>query len=184
MTTLEIAATAFGLASVWLTVRRNIWLWPTGMVMVALYSIIFYEAKLYSEVGLQVIFFILQIYGWHHWLRGEKTELPVTRLSGRQMLAGLGAVVAGAAALGYVMDTHTGAVLAYPDAFITTMSLAAQWLVGRKVLENWLCWITSDVVSVGVYLDRGLYPTAGLYATFLIMATVGYTTWKRSPRAA
>ncbi|MEO5373445.1 MAG: nicotinamide riboside transporter PnuC, partial [Alphaproteobacteria bacterium] len=158
MTPIEIIATLFGLASVWLTVRRNIWLWPTGLVMVALYAFIFYEARLYSQAVLQVIFVVLQVYGWHHWLRGGggNEALPVSRLTWRQTLAWLGAAVAGAAVLGHAMDRWFDAAMAYPDAFITTLSLVSQWLLGRKVLESWLGWIVVDVVAIGVYLAQDL----------------------------
>ena len=89
MTTIEAIASLFGLLCVWLTVRQNIWCWPVGLVMVSLYIWIFYQAKLYSDMGLQVVYVALQIYGWMHWLRGgpRDSTLPITRLDrGRVVL--------------------------------------------------------------------------------------------------
>jgi nicotinamide riboside transporter PnuC len=86
LTTIEASASAFWLLCVWLTVRQNIWCWPTGLVMVSLYVWIFYQVRLYSDMILQVIYIVLQIYGWAHWLRGGPREspLPITRHSKSQ----------------------------------------------------------------------------------------------------
>lgn len=186
MTTIETIAALFGLASVWLTVVRNIWLWPTGVVMVTLYIFIFHEAKLYSEMVLQIVFVVLQIHGWRYWVRngGEGETLPISRLTPGGMLFWTTTALLSAAALGHVMDRWFGAALAYPDAFITTLSLTSQWLLNRKILENWVGWIVVDVLAIGVYLARDLYLTAGLYAVFLAMATTGLMAWKRSLRPA
>src|SRR5690554_6267753 len=182
MTPIELAATVTGLASVWLSVRRNIWCWPTGLVMVTLYIFIFYEAKLYSDMGLQVVYIFMQIYGWYYWLSGTKDgarddEVPVTRLSSRQLAATWALGLAGIVALGYVMDTYTDASLAYWDAATTVLSLIAQWFLGKKILESWVFWITVDVLAVGVYLAKGLYLTSGLYVVFLGMAAAGLFEW-------
>jgi len=184
---IEITAAAFGAACVWLTVRQNIWCWPTGLVMVALYILIFYEAKLYSDMGLQVIYVVLQIYGWRHWLRGgprHEDDLPVTGLSGPGRAAWAATALAGTAALGYATANWTDAALPYPDAFITALSLVAQWLMARKVWESWLGWITVDLVAIPVYASKSLYLTAGLYTLFLALATAGLLAWRKDLLAA
>ncbi len=183
MTPIEIAATGFGLACVYLYIRENIWCWPTGIAMVVLYAYIFYEVRLYSDMALQVVYIFVQIYGWHYWLRGrDDSDVPITRLDRRQWglvvaVTGLGAVL-----LGSFMFHLTDADLPFWDAATTAMSLMAQFLIGRKKLENWLLWITVDVLSVGIYLYKALYLTAGLYAVFLVMAGIGYLTWRRHYR--
>lgn len=179
---LELVATAFGLACVWLAVKRSIWTWPTGLVMVSLYIVIFGRAKLYSDMGLQVVYVGLQIYGWWHWLHGgrDRDELPVTRLRPAGVLVWTAVCVAGTGTLGWVMATRTDAALPYPDAATTVTSLVAQWLMARKVLENWSFWIAVDAMAIGVYLVKGLYPTAVLYAVFLGMCVVGLREWRAS----
>ena len=179
---LELPAVAFGLACVWLTVRQNIWCWPTGLVMVSLYIVIFYEARLYSDMLLQVVYVFLQFYGWHVWLHGgpDRNRLSVSRMSARQAVAWLSVCGAGTVLLGTLMHRNTDASFPYPDAFTTVASLIAQWLMARKVLESWLVWIIVDVVSIGLYLAKELYPTAGLYMVFLFLATLGYFAWRRT----
>jgi len=186
VSTIEIVATVFGLASVLLTVRQNIWCWPTGLIMVFLYIFIFYEARLYSDMGLQVVYVVLQIYGWYHWLHGgkDKGELKVMRI-GRRGAAGWALVaVACTFGLGYTMRTFTNASLPYWDAAATVMSLIAQWLMARKVLESWVIWIAVDVLSIGIYLAKGLYPTMVLYVAFLVLATMGLFAWRKSWKQA
>jgi nicotinamide mononucleotide transporter len=186
MSTIELVATVFGLASVLLTIRQNIWCWPTGLIMVFLYIFIFYEAKLYSDMGLQVIYVVLQIYGWYHWLHGgrDKTELKVMRIGRRGAVAWALVAVAGTAGLGYTMRTFTNASLPYWDAAATVMSLIAQWLMVRKALESWAIWIAVDVLSIGIYLAKALYPTTVLYVAFLVLATMGLFAWRKSWKQA
>lgn len=91
MAWMEVVAVVFGLICVWLTIRQNIWCWPTGLVQVALYIIIFYQVKLYSDLILHILYVGLQIYGWHHWLHGgkQRAKLPVSTLGLRARLVHL-----------------------------------------------------------------------------------------------
>ncbi|HZL86831.1 MAG TPA: nicotinamide riboside transporter PnuC [Pirellulaceae bacterium] len=180
MSWLEIIASALGLVCVWLTIRRHIGCWPTGLAMVILYIFIFYRAKLYSDMLLQVVYVPLQIYGWYAWLRGgpDQTPLVVSRLPAWQFGLWLVAGAGPAHWLGHTMDTRTDAAFPYIDAIATIASLIAQWLMGRKVLESWLVWIFVDVLSIGLYLAKELYPTAILYCVLLILATWGWFEWK------
>lgn len=180
MQPLEIVAALLGLACVALTVRRHILCWPVGLAMVILYAAIFYQARLYSDMLLQVVYVFLQIYGWYAWLRGgpDETPLVVSRLGKSDVIGWLLAGILAAAALGAFMHAFTDASFPYVDALATVASLIAQWLLGRKVLETWLVWIFVDVVSIGLYLAKGLYPTAILYAVFLVMATWGWYEWR------
>lgn len=187
---IEWIAVGFGIACVVLTVRQNIWCWPVGLVQVGLYIFIFYDARLYSDAGLHVVYVILCLYGWWFWLRGGRDEGPprVTRLRLTHLVAWLVACAVGTAGLGGVMHRFTDADLPFWDAATTVGSLVAQYLMARKALESWLFWIGVDVVAIGVYAVKGLHPTAGLYVVFLVLATIGYfawrSTWQANPRPA
>ncbi len=184
MTMIEAIASLFGLLCVWLTVRQNIWCWPVGLVMVSLYIWIFYQAKLYSDMGLQVVYVGLQIYGWMHWLRGgpRDSTLPITRLDRGRAILWIAVAGVGTALLGSAMAHWTDASVPYWDAATTVLSLVAQYLLARKVLENWPFWITVDVLAIGIYTVKELYITAGLYAVFLGLATWGWIAWTKSLR--
>jgi len=182
MTILEAVAVLFGVLCVWLTIRQNIWCWPTGLVQVAIYIYIFFEVKLYSDLILHVIYVGLQVYGWNHWLRGGKDHgaLVVTVLGWRCRIAWVVATLAVTAGWGYLMHRFTDASVPYGDAFTTVTSLVAQWLMARKRLESWLFWIVVDVVAIGIYWYKSLVLTSGLYAIFLILATLGWFEWRKS----
>ena len=186
MSPLELAAVALTLGAVYLTTRQIVWCWPLGMVSVLLYAVVFYRAKLYADMGLQGLYFALAAYGWWAWLRGgeDHGELRVSRI-GRRAAAGLGALALGSGlALGLALERTTDASLPFLDSTLTTVSIAAQWMQTRKLLESWLVWLAADVVYVGMFLYKGLYPTAGLYAVFLYLALRGYVEWRRSMVAA
>jgi len=179
---LELFAALIGAISVCLSVRENIWSWPTAIVNVVLYALVFYDAKLYADMGLQVIYAVLSIYGWYEWLYGGAghTELRVSRTGPR-----LGALLvliaaAGSAALGLVLRHATDAALPFMDSFLSSTSLVAQWMMTKKLLENWLVWIAVDVLYVGMFIFKGLFLTSVLYAVFLALAVKGYLDWRRS----
>jgi len=181
MAFIEAIAVVFGLACVILTIRQHIACWPTGLVMVILYIWIFREARLYSDMSLQIVYVFLQIYGWIQWTRGGTLENPycVRMLSNATRLACAGLILVGTAVLGYGMNRWAGASLPYWDAATTVMSLVAQWFLARKVLESWVLWIVVDALSIGIYAVKGLYLTMGLYAVFLGLAISGLWVWRK-----
>ena len=182
MSSLELVAALVGALSVYLSVRQNIWSWPTAIVNVVLYTIVFYDAKLYADMGLQVIYAVLSVYGWYEWLHGgeNRTELHVTSTARRLaiVLAIIGLV--GAAALGVFLRGATDAALPFMDSVLSSTSLVAQWMMTKKKLENWLVWIAVDILYIGMFAFKHLYLTAGLYAVFLGLAVRGYIDWRRS----
>jgi nicotinamide mononucleotide transporter len=182
MSPLELIAAVISAISVYLSVRQNIWSWPTAIVSVLMYTVVFFDAKLYADMGLQFIYAVLSVYGWYEWLYGGKnrTELHVTRTT--PSLGGLLTAIAllGAGALGLLLQRTTDAALPFMDSFLSSTSLVAQWMMTRKKLENWLVWIGVDVLYVGMFIFKHLYLTAGLYAVFLVLAVRGYIDWRRS----
>ncbi len=179
---IEAAATLFGLACVWLTIRQNIWCWPTGLVQVLLFIFIFYRVKLYSDLLLHVIYVVLQVYGWYYWLHGGKDrgKLKVSRQSAGLNVIWVSVTVFATLGWGFMMASLTDAAVPYGDAFTTAASLVAQWLMARKKLESWFFWIAVDVAAIGIYFYKSLYLTSGLYSVFLVLATMGYFVWRKS----
>lgn len=181
---LEATATALGLINQWLTIRQNIWCWPVGIASVALFALVFFEAKLYSDVLLQVFYVALQAYGWHHWLYGAATRnaLRPRALAVRQYWHVLLLVVVVAGVLGTVMRTLTDASLPFLDATATGMSLVAQWLQARKLIESWLLFLVANALFIGIYAAKGLYITIVLYCVISVMAVAGFVAWRRAYR--
>ena len=176
-----IAAIA-GAISVYLSARENIWSWPTAIVNVSLSALIFYESGLYSDMGLQVVYLVLSIYGWYHWLHGgaHRTRLHVTRASPRMWAISALIGIVSWLVLARITSLLPGVSLPYLDSGLATLSLIAQWMMTRKVLENWILWIIVDLIYVPMYFYKDLRPTAGLYALFLVLAVLGFVQWRRS----
>jgi nicotinamide mononucleotide transporter len=178
----EAAGVAFGVVAVWLTVRENVWCWPLGIVNVVLSAVVFAQAKLYADMGLQVVYVALCLYGWWAWLHGGAGEGPlvVSRTPGAAgaALAAGGAAFAGA--LGHFLRSQTDASLPFLDASTASFSLVAQWMQTRKWIESWVVWIVVDAVYVGMYVVKGLFLMAGLYGVFLALAVAGLVAWRRS----
>ena len=176
---IEYAAAVLGLVNIALLIFRNVWNFPFGMAMVALYILIFAEAKLYAEAGLQVFFFVAQAWGWWLWLRvgGEDNRVPVRWLDNPSRAVWLVVTVALSVNLGWALHRFTDAALPYADAGIAGASVAAQILLAFRRIENWLLWIAIDIAAIALYLNRELYPTAGLYGGFLVMSLFGLKEW-------
>ncbi|MGQ0646583.1 MAG: nicotinamide riboside transporter PnuC [Gemmatimonadaceae bacterium] len=182
MSPLELLAASFGVISVYLSARENILSWPTALVNVGLYTIVFFEARLYADMGLQVVYFTLSLYGWYEWKFGgeNRSVLRVSRATTRLWLILAGLNLAAWLTLGSILSRSTDAAIPWLDSLLTTTSLCAQWMMTRKILENWVLWIVLDIVYVPTFISRGLYATAALYAIFLVLAVLGWREWKRS----
>jgi nicotinamide mononucleotide transporter len=169
---------------VYLSARENVWSWPTGIVNVGLYIIIFWRTGLYSDTGLQVVFLVLSIYGWYEWLYGgvQHTELTVSRARARDWLVVTPIALVFWLVLGHNAAKLSGVALPYLDASLATLSLVAQWMMTRKILENWVLWIIADIVYVPMYVYKKLPVTAALYLVFLVLAVLGLRGWWRSYR--
>lgn len=181
---LEAAAVLFGIASVFLSARQNVWNWPLGIINVALYIIIFYRTELYANMGLQVVYVVLAAYGWWHWLHGGANHgmLRVSRVSKREAaLLAIGFVV-GTIAISTLLARTTGAALPVADSALTAASLVAQYMMTRKYVEAWLVWIVADLAYVWMFVYKALWPTAGLYLVFTVLAVVGWREWRSSLR--
>jgi nicotinamide mononucleotide transporter len=181
MSMLEIVAVVIGVINILLIIRRSVWNFPFGIVMVALYFVIFREAKLYSDAGLQVFFAGIQFYGWWAWSANKLSagEIIVQRLGALSVAYWVAVSLAATAGWGYFMMLHTDASHPYWDAAVAMLSVVAQLLMTWRFLQNWWWWIVVDVISIPLYIVKGLYLTAGLYGLFLILAIAGLIEWRR-----
>jgi nicotinamide mononucleotide transporter len=175
---LEIVGAITGAACVLLVVARSVWNFPVGIASCVAYLVFFYEGRLYADAGLQVVFILLGVHGWVAWVRGRAETTAVRRVP-------LGELIALAVAfpivwLGLVqLLVYVGGAAPPFDGFVTALSLAAQWLLNRRYVENWLGWIVVDQVSVVLFWSRDMHLTAGLYALFLGMCVAGLVEWRR-----
>ncbi len=185
MNALEWIAAALGVVNILLVIRRSLWNFPVGVTMVSLYFFVFWDAKLYSDALLQIFFLGIQLYGWWAWSRAERVGdagVAVGLLGARSRILWGGAVVLAAGAWGSLMASLSDAALPHADGAVAVASIAAQWLQSRRKVECWWLWIAVDIVAIPLFLSRGLWLTAALYALFLILAVVGLIEWRRKVR--
>lgn len=186
MSPIEIAAFVLGLVNVTLVVRRSLWNYPFGLVMVALYGWIFFGARLYSDAILQVFFFVVQVYGWVNWSRSAATlgEVRVERMAPAARVRWFVGSAAAIAIWGWGMHRFTDASFPWWDAAVAVLSVAAQILMSRRLIENWVLWIAVDMLAIGLYAAKDLWLTALLYAIFLFLASWGLVGWHGAERRA
>jgi len=179
---IEIIAVFCGLANVGLIIRRSIWNYPFGFLMVALYAKIFFDYQLYSDALLQVYFFLIQFYGLYYWLKGKADDgkVVVEYLPRKQYSIYLLVAFVGWSILAYLMHEFTDASFPLWDGAIAALSVLAQFLLSRRHVENWYLWITVDLLAIGLFYTKELEPTAALYGVFLILATIGLFKWRKA----
>ena len=179
---LEIIGTLIGLVYLWLEYRASIYLWIASIIMPAVYLFVYYDAGLYADFGINIYYLLAAIYGWWVWKYGNKEkqgeELPITRMPRGKWKMAAAMYLVFQMLIAWILIRYTDSNVPWCDAFTTALSMVAMWMLARKYLEQWLVWIVVDVVSVALYLYKGLFFTAGLYALYAIIAVYGYWNWK------
>ena len=181
----EVLGVITGLVYLYFSVRQIIWLWPFGIISSALFILIFFNSKFYADMGLQVYYLGVSIYGWIYWSRGavdrdERSTLPVRRINRQQALVLSVTGILLLLGIVYILKQFTDSDVPWGDGFTTAGSIVATWMLARKILEHWMVWVIVDIVAAGLYFYKGLYPSFLLYLVFTIIAVVGFFQWKRS----
>jgi nicotinamide mononucleotide transporter len=177
-TPLELISFVLAVITVLLNIRQVHWAWLFAIVSSAAYGLVFFDARLYGDAGLQLVFIAASVWGWYQWLGGARHErLVVTRLTRPQLAMAAAGWLAGFVLLAYFLKTFTDTDVPHADGFLTAGSLLGQLLLSRKKLENWHVWLIVDVLYVGLYVYKGLMLTALLYAVFCVLAVIGLRAW-------
>lgn len=182
MQTIEIIGAIIGLIYLYLEFKASKWLWPIGVVMPVIYIWIFFQSKFYADMGVNVYYFFASIYGWIIWNRHKKSkqeDLPITHTPKKHILP---LTIIGSlsfALISFILVRYTDSPVLYGDSFTTALSIVGMWLLAQKYVEQWWLWIIVNIVSSGLYLWKGLYPTAILFCIYSVISIFGYFKWKR-----
>lgn len=181
---LEPVAVLLAVAYLLLAARESLWCWPCALGSSLIYIWIFIDVRLLMESVLSVFYVVMAVVGWMQWrgrAQGTAGEgaVRIHRLRWQQHLLLVLAMLLLAGLNGWVMQRFTNAVWPFVDSFTTWASVFTTVLVIRKVLENWLYWIVIDSISLYLYVDRGLYLTALLFAGYLVICVFGWLHWRR-----
>lgn len=178
---LEVIAVIFGLLSVWFAKKENILVFPTGIVSVLIYVYICFFAKLYADMGINFVYFVMSIYGWYMWSRKDemKKVLPISFCSVKEHIINIVMFVFFFIVLSYVLKNFTDSNVPIWDSLTTAIFIVGMWLMALKKIENWIVWIIGDIISIPLYFYKGLVFTSLQFTIFLIIAFLGYIEWKK-----
>jgi len=186
MSWLEAAAVFLGIASVIYSIKKHIWVFPTGMISTLIYVYICLKYKLYADAGINAYYFGMSIYGWYLWNKPTSTEknLPVTWLNRKEILLSFIFFIGSYATLSFVLSNFSDSDVPYWDSFTTSSAFIGMWLMAKKKVENWIAWIITDIVSVPLYFYKGLMLTSFQFLFFTILAVIGLISWIKSSKYA
>ena len=181
--TLEITAVIFGFLSVWFAKQNNIWVFPTGLISTGIFVYLLFKWELLGDMMINAYYFAMSIYGWYIWTR--KTNDAFTPISRTKVAEKKTSIIIFMATLTFVYTLYESAGkwnswTAYVDTLTTAVFFVGMWLMARKKIENWIFWIVGDVISVPLYLYKGLAFTSVQYLIFTLIAIYGYLAWKKT----
>ena len=200
---LQIAGVVLGLLYLWLEYRADIRLWIVGLVMPLVHGALYYKAGLYADCSMQVYYVLAGLYGWLVWRNAPRKKAKTARNAAAagptdqtarsaepaavrightplRYAAGLIAVYAAAhAGIYFLLSRFTNSTVPFWDAMTTAASIVAMWMLSRKYIEQWLVWLAVDLITIGLYLYKGIPLTAGLYALYSALAVAGYLRWRK-----
>ncbi len=181
---IELLGAILGLIYIFFSISQKILTWPVGLLSSVFYIAIFFQARLYAGMGLQVYYAAMSIYGWYYWAKGknnitgEKINVRFTKPIEWMMIAAVFVVILIFIVL--VLKNYTDSDVPFIDAFTTTAGIIATWMMARKLIENWIIWVFTDLISVFMYVEKQLWVTALLYLVFTTMAILGYIEWRKN----
>ena len=179
---IEILATLTGLIYLVYSVRGKVLLWLFGILTSTLYVYVFFKAKIYADMSINLYYIIISIYGWIHWIKGKpgvRIDLPVCRIQLKQIIYLSLITITLFIFIAFILEKFTDSDIAIFDAVTTSASITATWMLARKILEHWVIWIFVDALSIGLYIHKELYPTVILFVFYTTLALLGYIEWKK-----
>ena len=181
---LEVFGFVTGALCVYLQVKEIIWNWPIGIVNNIVYFVVFWRSRIYADACLQLFFLSVSIYGWWQWKYGgtQRPELSVQRTTRRLGLRLAAITITAGLLIHEALRRFSNSDVPWGDATTTAISLTAQYMLGRKLLENWILWIAVNVLYLGLYCYKRLFLTAFLYMIFNGLCVMGYRGWSASLR--
>lgn len=183
----EFIAVVFGLLSVWYARKEKILVYPTGIVSVVIYVYICFDVKLYADAGINLFYFIMSVYGWYRWSKRKAVpKLKITTCNRKDWLIVTGMFLLSMAVIIVLLKIfkqddieYWSTKVPYIDTFTTSVFIVGMWLMALKKIENWIAWIIGDVISIPLFAYKGLAFTGFQFAAFLVLAIMGYISWRK-----
>lgn len=179
---LQIVGTLLGLLYLWLEYKANIWVWIVGAIMPMVHGVLYLSSGIYADAAMQLYYVVAGIYGLFVWLRGEKRSekrVDIQNTPKQWVLPLIMVYVILHVALYFLLTEFTDSRVPFFDSMSTALSVVAMWMLSRKLVEQWLVWLVVDMISVGLYLYKGIPITALLYTLYCALAVAGYMRWRK-----
>jgi nicotinamide mononucleotide transporter len=184
----EFIAVVFGLLSVWYAKQEKILVYPTGIISVVLYVFICYNVKLYADAGINLFYFVMSVYGWYNWaIKKNQPILHITACNKKDWYISIGFFFVSLLIIVFLLKVfkkddmeYWSTFVPYIDTFVTSVFIVGMWLMARKKIENWILWIIGDVISIPLFIYKGLAFTGFQFMVFLVLAVMGYISWKKT----
>ena len=178
---LESTAVIFAILYLILAVKQNILCWIAGIISSVLYFFIMQKAGLYMEAYLQVFYVVMGIYGWSQWSASNASNpsFIVNTWSKYQHMITISIILVLSLLSGFLLERYTDAALPFLDALVSWGAVVATYMVAKKLLENWIYWFVIDATSIFLFIERGLWLSAVLFATYLVIIFFGYQSWNK-----
>lgn len=183
---IEIFGLVSALAYLYFSIKQNVLLWPLGLISAFIYIYIYFNVNLYADMGLQVYYVIISVYGWGYWANtknNNSNENETSKVQFTDLKTGIFlffTTVLIFIFIAFILKNYTNSDLPYWDALTTSAGITATWMLARKYIEHWILWVIIDSISMGMYIYKELYITALLFIIYTAMAVVGYIQWKNS----
>ena len=178
---LEIIAVFFGFLSVWFSKNNNILVFPTGMINTSIFVYLLLKWSLLGDMIINAYYFIMSIYGWYFWLKGtNNTVSPISKVSNKDIRIVVLLFISSSVfvSLVYTFFDKWETIVSYIDILTTAIFFAAMWLMAKRKVESWIFWIVGNIISIPLYLHKGLAFTSIQYFIFTVIAIAGYIKWK------
>ena len=178
---LEIIAVFFGFLSVWFSKNNNILVFPTGLINTSIFVYLLLKWSLLGDMIINAYYFIMSIYGWYFWLKGtNNTVSPISKVSNSDIRIVVLLFISSSVfvSLVYTFFDKWETIVSYIDILTTAIFFAAMWLMAKRKVESWIFWIVGNIISVPLYLHKGLAFTSIQYFIFTVIAIAGYIKWK------
>jgi nicotinamide mononucleotide transporter len=183
---IELLGAFLGILYIFFSIKQHILTWATGLFTSLLYVIVFFRSGFYADMGLQVYYVFISIYGWYFWLKGEKREpareekqVPVRKTPRKTLIYSIPVTAAIYLVILFILLNFTDSTVPYMDSMTTALSITATYMLAKKFIEHWLIWVFVDLFSAGLYIYKELWPTVVLFLVYTIMAVVGWKNCKK-----
>jgi nicotinamide mononucleotide transporter len=196
---LEAAGTILGILSVYFSIKKNIWVYPSGIASTMIYVYLLFVAGLYGDFLINIYYTVMSVYGWVLWRKNSKdnVHVEVSWTTKKEWVTALLLFIASAIFI-LIIYYYKPAIDNYfsgkdmkagfshldfanwLDVITTAIFLVGMWLMAKRRIENWLFWIIGDFISIPMYIYKGLGITSVQYLVFTTLAVIGYMTWRNS----